>query len=235
MNWDFAGAVLTHWGRVTHICVSKLTIISSENCLSPGRRQAIIWTNAGILLMGPLGTNFSEILVGIETFFVQKNALESVNCVIASILSRPQWFNISWSRQSLKFPLELQHHCETPAMIPLPQRSLWHNKHWTVALCWFSPVYAGTRKTLMESPLFKCNSSDSKHGRTISHKEAIHGNYKWIGWKIKTSTCNDIMFNFMNEFWYPQLSNVTRWYKCTLQYVYGSRSVVLLWPGSIPF
>ena len=47
---------------MTHICVSRLTIISSNNGLSPGRRQAIIWTNAGILLIGPLGTNFSEIL-----------------------------------------------------------------------------------------------------------------------------------------------------------------------------
>ena len=33
---------LTHWGRVTHICVSKLTIIGSDNGLSPDRRQAII-------------------------------------------------------------------------------------------------------------------------------------------------------------------------------------------------
>ena len=39
---------LTHWGRETHICVSKLTIIGSDNSLSSGR-QAIIWTNAGIL------------------------------------------------------------------------------------------------------------------------------------------------------------------------------------------
>ena len=51
---------ITHWGRVTHICVSQLTIIGSDNGLSPGRRQAIIWTNAGILLIGPLGTNLSE-------------------------------------------------------------------------------------------------------------------------------------------------------------------------------
>ena len=50
---------LTHWGRVTHICVSKLTIIGSDNGLSPGRRQAIIWTNAGIMLIGSLGTNLS--------------------------------------------------------------------------------------------------------------------------------------------------------------------------------
>ena len=45
--------VLTHWGRVTHICVSEIIIIGSDNGLSPGRRQAIIWTNARILLIGP--------------------------------------------------------------------------------------------------------------------------------------------------------------------------------------
>ena len=59
---------LTHWGRVTHICVGKLTIIGSDNGLSPERRQAIIWTNAGILLIGPLGTNLSESLIEIQAF-----------------------------------------------------------------------------------------------------------------------------------------------------------------------
>ena len=56
--------MLTHWGRVMHICVGKLTIIASDNGLSPERRQAIIWTNAGLLLIGPLRTNLSEILIG---------------------------------------------------------------------------------------------------------------------------------------------------------------------------
>ena len=56
---------LTHWGRVTHICVGGLTIIGSDNGLSLGRRQAIIWANAGMLLIGPLGTGFREMLIGI--------------------------------------------------------------------------------------------------------------------------------------------------------------------------
>ena len=59
--------ILTHWGRVTHIYVGNLAIIGSDNGLSPGRRQAIIWTNYGILLIGPWGTNFSEILIEIQT------------------------------------------------------------------------------------------------------------------------------------------------------------------------
>ena len=67
---------LSHWGRVTHICVSKLTIIGSDNGLSPGRRQAIIWTNARILLIRPLGTNFNEILLEILAFSFIKMRLK---------------------------------------------------------------------------------------------------------------------------------------------------------------
>ena len=40
-----------------YIYISELTIIGSDNGLSPGRRQAIIWTNDGILLIRALGTN----------------------------------------------------------------------------------------------------------------------------------------------------------------------------------
>ena len=51
-------------------------------------RQAIIGTNAGILLIGPLGTNFSEILIEFYTSSIMKNIFENVVCV--TILSRPQ-------------------------------------------------------------------------------------------------------------------------------------------------
>ena len=67
---------LTHWGRVTYICVGNLTIFGPDNGLSPGRRQAIFWTNAGILLIGPRGTNFSEIVIGIQTFSFKKMHLK---------------------------------------------------------------------------------------------------------------------------------------------------------------
>ena len=71
-----SSAFWTHWGRVTHICISKLTIIGSDNDLSPGRRQAIIWTNAGIYLIGPSGTNFSEILIKLYIFSFKKMHLK---------------------------------------------------------------------------------------------------------------------------------------------------------------
>ena len=67
--------ILTHWGHVMHICVgnnTNITIIGSDNGLSPGRCPAIIWTNDGILLFGPLGTNLSEIAIEILTFPFKK-------------------------------------------------------------------------------------------------------------------------------------------------------------------
>ena len=78
---------------MTHICVSKLTIIGSDNGLSPDQRQAIIWTIAEILIIRPLGTKFSEVLIGIQIFFFQENAFESTFCEMAAILSQPQWVN----------------------------------------------------------------------------------------------------------------------------------------------
>ena len=68
------GGYLTH--SVTHICVGNLTNIGSDNGLSPGRRQAIIWTNAGVFLIESLGTNYSEILIGILIFSFKKMRLE---------------------------------------------------------------------------------------------------------------------------------------------------------------
>ena len=61
---------------MTHLCVSKLTSIASDNGLSPGQHQAIIWNNAGILLIGPLGTNFREILIEIQTSSLTKKHLK---------------------------------------------------------------------------------------------------------------------------------------------------------------
>ena len=96
-----------YWGRVTHMCVGKLSIIGSDNGLSPERRQAIIRTNAGILLIGPLGTNFSEILLEILIFSFKKMRLKvssgkwrpfclGLNVLTWSIL----WLLMIWQKES---------------------------------------------------------------------------------------------------------------------------------------
>ena len=103
---------LTHWGRVTHICVGKLTIIGSDNGLSPGRRQAIIQTNDGILLIEPLGTNFSEIWSKIHTFSFKKMYLKLSSakwrpfCLGLNVLSKyppvyPIWSTLCQMKPSM--------------------------------------------------------------------------------------------------------------------------------------
>ena len=85
---------------MTHICVSKLTIIGSDNGLSPGRRQAIIWTNAGILLIQILGTNFSEILGKIHSFSFKKMHLKMSSAkghLLSLSLNELKWSNTQWN------------------------------------------------------------------------------------------------------------------------------------------
>ena len=100
---------LTHWGRVTLICVGKLTIIPSDNGLSPSWRQAIIWTNAGILLIGPSGTNFSEI----QTFSVKKMLLK-----MSSAKWRPFCLIDYWWKYNLQCYINKQRVKIMPVNIP---------------------------------------------------------------------------------------------------------------------
>ena len=101
-TWGILCRCLTHWGRVTHICVSKLTIIGSDNGLSPGRHQAIIWTNAGILLIRTLGTNFSEILLICE---ILAFSFKKMHLKLSSAKWRPfcHSFNVLSHRLSLVY------------------------------------------------------------------------------------------------------------------------------------
>ena len=99
----------THWGRVTHICVCKLTIIGSDNGLSTGRRQTIIWTNAEILLSGLLVTNFGEISIKIHIFSFTKMHLNmssgnwQPSCLGLNVLIEDH--EIEWhSRAKFKVP-----------------------------------------------------------------------------------------------------------------------------------
>ena len=127
---------LTFWGRLTDICVSKLTVIGSDNGLSPHRRQAIIWTNAGLLLIGPSGMKFSEILIEIvrvsfkkmrlkgssakwRPFCLGLNVLSQVAAPAMAAMGMPQWVyqaaqygDISWHLIDHSTPLVLKQLCQ---------------------------------------------------------------------------------------------------------------------------
>ena len=94
--------------------------IGWDNGLSPIQHQAIIWTYAGMLLIAPLGTNFSEILIEIQTFSRKKMHLKMssgkylfrlhLNVIYGQCVT---WKSIStntipWSNPTLISPLD---HC----------------------------------------------------------------------------------------------------------------------------
>ena len=86
--------LIPQWGRVTYICVGNLITFGSDNGFMPGRRQTIIRIKAGILLIGPLGTNFIETPIEVQNFSFNKNASENAVSKWAAILSRHQWVKL---------------------------------------------------------------------------------------------------------------------------------------------
>ena len=64
---------------LTHLppyALVKLVSIASGNGLSLVRSQAILWTNAELLSIEPLGTNFSEIWIKIQSILFMKMDLK---------------------------------------------------------------------------------------------------------------------------------------------------------------
>ena len=64
---------LTYWGRVMHICSSNLTIIGSCRLVVAKPLSASMLEYC---LIGPLETNFNDILIQIETFSFKKMHLK---------------------------------------------------------------------------------------------------------------------------------------------------------------
>ena len=141
---------------MTHICVSKSTVIASDNDLSPDRRQAIIWTNAGILQIGLLRTNFSEILMEIQTFSFRKMHLKRSSakwrpsCLGLNVLSDSifpafhqnlSWTNTgpqSWWRHQMETFSALLALCAGNSPVPVNSP---HKGQWRGVLM-FSLIYA---------------------------------------------------------------------------------------------
>ena len=84
------------WSQVTHICVGNPTIIASDNGLLPSRHQAIIiWTNAGILLIRPFGTNFSEKIFSLKKMPLKMSAAKwRLFCPGLNVLMSEDWFSL---------------------------------------------------------------------------------------------------------------------------------------------
>ena len=153
---------LSYWGRVAHICVSKLTNIGSDNVLSPGRCQAIIWTIAGILLIGPLGTIFSEILIEISLFPFTKMHL--------NVLSA-KWWPFCLGLKVLRFIWQCQH-CVGNDVVPGHYLKQWWSSLMMI-LSFTSPQWVNTLRPRLKWPPF------SRRHFQMHFLEWKHMNFDW--------------------------------------------------------
>ena len=114
-SWKYL--IIRYWYPVNSLRPSEAymsvdkTTVASNNGLSPVRHWAIIWTNTGLLLIGPLGTNVSDIGIKIQQFSYKN--FENVVCKMAAILSWPQCLaKFDWGFMSeTKIILKLTYMC----------------------------------------------------------------------------------------------------------------------------
>ena len=106
-------------------CLGKLTIIGLDNGLSPGRHRAIIWTNTEILLIGPLGTHFSEILIEIVIFSFKKCIWKYRQEIGGYFVSTSMCEHRSMSAFPIFVPVELSHVYPVRATIKIPVQENW--------------------------------------------------------------------------------------------------------------
>ena len=167
---------LSHWGRVTHICISKLTIMGSDIGLSPGRCQAIIWTIVRILLIRTLGTNFSEMLIQIHTFSFKKIHLKMLS---------GKWRPFCLSLNVLIKTTNETHSCRTTQLPYLPCMLKWSLSGYCM-LAFIMPQGAsmGWLKKTLDVKHFQLNWY-------LSYK--VHSNFKlsWIFCRFWLCTSTD--------------------------------------------
>ena len=86
--WIYCAVGMHKWQKVVHHTQLRWTVF-----FSPVRRQAITWTNTGLLSIGLMGTYFNEIWIGILSFLFKKMPWKISSAKMAAILSRGRSVN----------------------------------------------------------------------------------------------------------------------------------------------
>ena len=77
--------------KILKLISSWCRINVSLNWVSISSGNGFYWTNAALLSIGPLGTNFNEIRMGTQNFSSMKMLLKMSSAKVAAILSRGRW------------------------------------------------------------------------------------------------------------------------------------------------
>ena len=199
-NWV---CMLTYWVRATHKCVSKLTIIGPDNGLSSGRRQANIWTNAGILLIRTLGTNFSEILSETHSFSFKKILLKMSSgkwrpfCLGLNVLSA------SWIREKAPTCRTVSNHSASDKLCYVLIANYTNATIWVIIEASVMPVFCwhcdGVRIFISDYAHRKLRFIDAKY-IVSCYTEGCYDTRRWHQWRPKLTpwrlaVCNALVPN----------------------------------------
>ena len=171
---------LTHWGCETPFCISKLSIRGSDNGLLPGQRQAIIWTNAGILLMGSPRTNFNEILIDIHTFSIKKIHFKISSgkwqpfCLSLNVFMTRIVASVTAAKRHV--PLDHIYTCHFKLMDPWRWHGIWSSLVQVMAWCLMAPSHYLNQCCLIINEVLQYSLKESFTGNKTSVTE--------ICWKI---------------------------------------------------
>ena len=216
---------LTHWGRVMLIYINKLTIIGSDNDLSPGRPQVVVWTNAGILSIRTLGKNFSETLGEIHTFSFTKMHLK-----ISSVIWRQFCVGLN----------VLMHYGDWVVM-----------RLYCTLLGWsflgkvgsLHPHFPVIISLINVWPVFSANTASIIHLEGSLREVNDDGMDIWITetkgtWPVLWTQCDDdihdikypLYENSENTFWWPMPISLYSWARCqTMRDVTYATSFLMGW------
>ena len=113
---------------MTYICVGNLTNTGSDNGLSPGRHQTIIWTILGILLIGSLGTALNEILSEIHT-----SSIKEMHLKMSSAKCRPFCLGLNvliyWDWDKMDDPMAWRQPGDKPLSEPMSGVKVEHESY----------------------------------------------------------------------------------------------------------
>ena len=160
---------LTHWGRVTHICISKLTIIGWDNGLSSGLRQAITWTNAGILLIKPLGPHFNDMLIEILTFSFMKMRLH-----VSSAKWRPFCLGLNGKHQVAVVVVIWFDSSKRDTTKPLAVQGYWvHSTITHSSQCSHLELYS-SKKNISKTYCYLMKISNTFDAKLLAYHKGLH-------------------------------------------------------------
>ena len=144
-------------------------IIGSGNGLSPVRRQAITWTNADLLSIRPLGTNFSVIRIKIQNFSFTKMHLKLSSakwrpfCPGGDELKSPRgkYIHTGWQQQLYSGYIQAKILTRSHAMCFISQHRCWFFTLWS----WLKWNWKCKMNSKLESWLSELKYP-TRHGQT---------------------------------------------------------------------